>query len=132
MAVRPWVTPQEVRDYSERQQVKDRNDAKLAVDISRAEWYVIKYTGNMFDDHSIYPVLPEPVRIAVLLLAEQFSADAVNTVKDVGSYKSETYDDYSYTMADTAYKIGNLDLGPLLDEFVINKSGKINISMRKL
>lgn len=46
MAVRPWVTPQEVRDYTEIKSVQERNDTRIAVDISRAEQYVISY--NIF------------------------------------------------------------------------------------
>ena len=48
MAVRPWVTPQEVRDYTEIKSVQERNDTRIAVDISRAEQYVISYTNNAF------------------------------------------------------------------------------------
>jgi hypothetical protein len=135
MATRPWITPQEVRDYSERQSVKDRTDAKLEIDIARAEWYVIKYTGNQFDDPEKYLALPEPVRIATLLLAESFAADAASLSAGVGSYKSESFDDYSYTVADTAYKIDNLDLGPLLDEFIDTGAGagvSVFMRMRKL
>ena len=50
MAARPWVLPQEVRDYTDRPSVKERADAKLSVDISRAEQYVISYTHNRFED----------------------------------------------------------------------------------
>ena len=42
MAVRPWVTPQEVRDYTEIKSVQERNDTRIAVDISRAEQDVYK------------------------------------------------------------------------------------------
>ena len=37
MAERPWATPDDVRDYTDRASVKARTDAKLAVDITRAE-----------------------------------------------------------------------------------------------
>ena len=49
MAERPWVTPQEVRDYSEIPSVQKRSDTRLAVDIARAEQYVITYTHNTFE-----------------------------------------------------------------------------------
>ncbi len=130
MATRPWATPQEVRDYSERQSVKDRNDAKLTIDISRAEQYVIQYTGNRFEDESKYATLPASVKTAVVLLAESYAADAAGLSSGVGAFKSESFDDYSYTMADTAYKIGNLDLGPLLDEYITASGGKGEITMR--
>lgn len=50
MADRPWVTPEEVREYSEIPAVQKRSDARLKVDIARAEQYVITYTHNTFKD----------------------------------------------------------------------------------
>jgi len=135
MAERPWVTPAEVRDYSDQANVNSRTDAKLAVDISRAEWYVVSYTRNRFDDNEKYPVVPEPVKTAVILLAESYASGAVTLAKDGGggNYKSESFDDYSYTAADIADKIGNLNLGSLLDAFVITEvKGAVTMRMRKL
>lgn len=48
MAVRPWATPEEVREYSDIKAVQERTDERIAVDISRAEQYVISYTNNDF------------------------------------------------------------------------------------
>lgn len=133
MATRPWVTPEDVRAYSDRQSVKDRTDAKLAIDISRAEQYVINYTRNRFEDPEKYPEVPAPVKTAVILIAEAYAADAAGLGAGVGNFKSETFDDYSYTVADTAYKLGNLDLGSLLDEYVepVAKN-TVTMRMRKL
>lgn len=47
--VRPWVSPKEVRDYSDSEKVKAREDNKLMFDIARAEKYVIHHTHNHFD-----------------------------------------------------------------------------------
>lgn len=136
MAARPWVTPQEVRDYSDRPRVVERTDAKLTIDISRAEQYVINYTHNRFEDPEKYPTIPEPVRTAVILIAEAYAAYAVDFGAGAGTYKSESFDDYSYTAADTAYIISNLDLAPLLDEFIEAENGKVKnavvMRMRKL
>lgn len=129
MAERPWAQPDEIRAYTDRQSVKDRTDAKLAVDISRAEQYVINYTRCKFDDPNKFPVVPASVKTAVILLAETYAANAASLGAGAGVYKSESFDDYSYTTADTSYIIGNLDLGPLLDEF-IQASAKNTITMR--
>ena len=132
MAVRPWVIPEEVKSYTERQSVKDRSDLKLAVDISRAEQYVIRYTHNRFEDSDI----PESVKTAVILLAEAYAAYAADFGVKSGMYKSESFDDYSYTAADTVNIIENLNLGPLLDDYVIPERGKsknaVTMKMRKL
>lgn len=133
MAVRPWVTPDEVKDYSEQKNVRSRSDEKLKIDISRAEQYVINYTRNRFDDDTKYPEIPESVKTAVVLLAESYAADAVGLGAGMGSFKSETFDEYSYTAADTAYKIGNLNLGSLLDEFIETiAKNSVTMKMRKL
>lgn len=136
MAARPWVLPQEVRDYTDRPSVKERADAKLSVDISRAEQYVISYTHNRFEDPEKYPTIPEPVKTAVILIAEAYAAYAADFGAGAGTFKSESLDDYSYTAADTAYIIGNLDLGPLLDDYVESEQAKVknavNMRMRKL
>lgn len=128
MAARPWVTPEEVKAYTEREKVKTRGDDKLRVDISRAEQYVIQYTRNRFDDDAKYPAVPEGVRTAVILVAEVYGNAAA---EGKGEYKSETFDDYSYTAADTAAKLENLDLAPLLDEYIAEKaSGSRGVAMK--
>jgi len=133
MAKRPWVTPDEVKAYTDYPKVKDRSDEKLKVDITRAEYYVINYTRNHFDDHIKYPTLPESVRTAVILVAEMYAFNAAEGGTGKGAYKSETFDDYSYTMADTGEKLDNLLLGPLLDEFTEPDSGsKVVMKLRKL
>ena len=135
MATRPWVTPQAVRDWTERPAVKNRSDEKLSVDIFRAEQYVITYTRNTFADPVRWLDIPEPVRIATLILAEQYAANAANLGMGTGggAFKSERFDDYSYTLADTDFQTDNLKLGALLDEFVETKGpGNVVMNMRKL
>ena len=132
MITRPWITPQDVKDYTDYQKVKGRSDEKLKVDITRAESRVISYTGNRFDGIE-YPVLPESVRTAAILVAEMYAFNAAEGADGKGGYKSETFDDYSYTMADTGEKLDNLDLRPLLDEYIVTGScGNINMKLRKL
>ena len=130
MAARPWVTPDEVRAYTDRQNVKGRTDEKLAFDIARAELYVIKYTRNKFEK---YDEIPEPVKIAVILIAEAYAVYAVNFGDGFGTYKSESFDDYSYTAADTEYILSNLDLSSLLEEFILPETkNTVTMRMRKL
>ena len=132
MAKRPWVTPGEIREYSDRQSVKNRENAKLAIDISRAEMYVINYTNNKFSDNKKYQSIPEPVKTAVILLAESYAASGAEPVEHGGNYKSGSNDDYSFTLADAVNKADNLDLSYLLDEYVIQKRSGVNLKLRKL
>ena len=126
MAARPWVTPQAVRKYSEYAEVQNRTDERLKVDIMRAEQYVISYTRN---DFSTFAKIPDSVKLAVILIAEMYAFNAA-TGKG-GSYKSETFDDYSYTLRDTDAKLDDLLLGPLLDDFILggSKAG-VDVFMR--
>lgn len=114
MAKRPWVTPQDVKAYSEIPAVQKRNDARLTVDIARAEQYVITYTHNTFEDMN---EIPTSVRAAVLILAEAYARSATSNFITKG-LQSETFDDYSYTAADGTVDYGSLGLAALLDGFV--------------
>lgn len=130
MAQRPWVTPKEVKDYTEHEKAKERADNKLKIDISRAEQYVIRYTNNRFDTGQ-YPNIPEEVKNAVILIAEAY---AYNASKDEKKIKSETFDDYSYTLSDdSGPNLDNIDLGALLDDYVIVLPKRsVTMSLRKL
>ena len=128
MAARPWAMPEEVRAYSDRGEIAARPDEKLAVDISRAEAYIIAYTNNAFPDEE-YPEIPETVRTAVILLAESYG---VSAAKGQGGMKSETYDDYSYTAAEGSLT-DILGLGPLLDGYVVAAArGGVTMKLRRL
>lgn len=127
MAERPWVTPQEVKDYSEIPQVQARSDTRLTVDISRAEQRVISYTNNNFKE---YDEIPAAVKTAVILLAEAYGYNAYIATKEK---KSETFDDYSYTAENAAIDVDALDIGSLLDDFTVSKARNgITMRMRKL
>lgn len=129
MAVtRPWVTPQEVKAYTSHKDVAERPDEKLAFDISRAELKIIHITNNKFED---YEELPEPVRIATILLAEAYAKNGIEATKK--NIKSETFDDYSYTAESSVIDIDSLDLDGLLADYIVTKGiGKVVMKLRKL
>lgn len=133
MVERPWIKPQDVRDYTEVEAVQNRTDARLAVDISRAEQYIITYTHNKFTD---YNEVPPPVKTATLLLAEAYASYAhyMKTTSG-GAYKSETFDDYSYSTGESTLEelISALDLAALLDDFVVAQANaSVTMRMRRL
>lgn len=121
---RPWILPVNVRDYTDHKDVSERTDEKLAIDIARAEQKVINVTHNQFED---YDELPQSVRTAVILVAEAYAKNAVETTKK--NIKSESFDDYSYTVERAIIDIGSLDLDDLLSEYVLD-TGNENITMR--
>ena len=127
MVERPWVTPQEVKDYSEIPAVQQRSTERITVDIARAEQYVITYIHNSFKDKE---VIPPAVKTAVLILAEAYGYNAGTAANQV---KSETFDDYSYTAETSQIKIEALDLAALLDDFVKTEPRNgVTLRMRKL
>ena len=131
MAARPWVTPEEVKAYTSQEDVQNRPDEKLAFDISRAELKVIAKTNNNFEDEEKYPEIPEPVKMAVILLTEAYAKNAVEATRK--QVKSETFDDYSYTAESSAIDIEALDLDDLLGPYVLTTGrGKTVMRMRKL
>ena len=132
---RPWVTPQEVRDYTDITAVKERTDAKLAVDISRAEAKVMAICHNDFSAPEYATAMPTEVKTAVILLAESYANCSINATKQSNStYKSETFDDYSYEFADGAeISVSDLDLTSLLDEYILTEArGTVTMRMRRL
>lgn len=129
MATRPWVTPQEVKDYSEIKSVQERTDARLTVDIARAEQYVITYTHNTFEKEE---EIPSPVKTAVIILAEAYARSATSKFTTQG-LQSETFDDYSYTAADGSVDYSSLELAALLDKFVNPEPNRgVTFRMRRL
>lgn len=130
MAKRPWVTPQEVKAYTDHQEILQREDAKICVDIARAEMKIIAMTNNHFED-DVYKVIPESVKLAAILLTEAYAKNAIEKTKK--QIKSETFDDYSYTASSSEIDLASLDLDNLLDEFVISpKRGNVIMRLRKL
>lgn len=113
MANRPWVTPGDIKEYSDYEDVRQRADKKLQFDIVRAENYVLHYTGNTFSDTAI----PECVRIAAILLSEYYAH--LNYRASAGTVRKEKFDDYSYTAEIREIEFADLDLDVLLAEYKI-------------
>ena len=130
MAARPWITPRDVKEYTDHKEVAGRADTKLAIDIARAESKIIKLTHNRFNDED-YPELPESVRLATLLVAEAYAKNAV--LKTQKNLKSETFDDYSYTVASSEIDLADLDLDELLHDYILPEDGgSMTMRLRKL
>lgn len=132
MAVtRPWVTPADVKAYTEYPSVQTRADAKLTIDISRAEQYIISFTNNAFDDADLTEI-PEAVKNAVILVAEAYAYNA--GIASKGGMKSESFDDYSYTLADMQpIDVSALDIGALLEDYTVSAPRRgVTMRMRAL
>ena len=128
---RPWVKPEQVKDYTSSSKVLQRSDTQLAFDIARAEKYVIYYTHNQFKAPEYRNRLPPDGTRAVILLAEAYAKQAI-AQKD-GMKKSEAFDDYSYTLDTDSNIADSLGLGAMLEDFVLpEEKGKVIMKLRKL
>lgn len=136
MAARPWVLPSGVRSYTDHKEVQSRDDSKLAMDIFRAETKVISMTHNRFDQKNsdgeeIYPVIPDQVKLAVILLAEAYAFNVAR--KSAVQKKSETFDDYAYEAAEASdIDMSALDIDELLSDYVISEHGNVSLRMMAL
>lgn len=128
---RPWIAPDDVRGYTDSEKVRTRSSLQLEFDISRAENYVISYTNNRFNTEEYAKKIPDDVRMALILLAEAYALKSVNA-SAIGIMKSETFDDYSYTIDERTDLIADLQLGPMLEPYVLNNSGDTVVTLRKL
>lgn len=128
MANRPWVLPENVKDYSEDKDVQERSSTRIEFDIARAEAQIIKYCNN---DFSSYNIIPNDIKKAVILLAEKYAVTAVRVKK--GGIVSESFDDYSYSV-DSNYSININDLGleALLDRYKQANTGNVSMKLWRL
>jgi len=128
MATRPWITPAQVKEYTDLPDVAGRSDAKLTKDIQRAEAYIIKFCHHDFTADE-YTTIPGDVATADIILSEYYA----HKQGVLGKYKSETFDDWSYTSGESEYLIQSLGIDGLLDPYVETEaSGKITMRLRKL
>lgn len=127
MAVnRPWVTPEEVKTYTDHKEIAERSNEKLKTDIFRAEQKVISITHNNFDSEELEKI-PESVKIAVMILAEAYANNSIEKSKK--QIRSETFDDYSYSLDSGIIDIDSLDLDYLLKDYML-EVGSGNVILR--
>lgn len=132
MATRPWITPQEIKEYTDFEKVKARSDVKIQADIVRAENYIIHRTNNDFQDSEKYPEIPSDIKLATMLVAEFYANTATQDPQK--KYQSETFKDYSYTVSSGSdMSVDDLDISALISAYVRNKAvGTLGLKMRKL
>ena len=126
---RPWVTPDNVKEYSDLEDVLNRSEKKLKYDIQRAEAYIISFTNNSFSDDDYPGGVPEDVKLADVILAEYFAHNKQN----IGKKTSETFDDYAYTSSSSEIDVKTLGIETLLESHLRSKaSEKLTMRLRKL
>lgn len=116
---RLWITVEELINFTEHDEVKNKSVVKTTVMISLAESKIIAYCKHDFSDEEKYPELPDDVKNATLILADALCYN--DSLNISGKLKSETYDDYSYTMdvSEVSTDFDSLGISTLLDPYVI-------------
>lgn len=124
------ITPQEIKDYSVFEDVIERSDALLEMDILEAETYI---EGRLKKPLGEFIPIPEKLRLALLKVAQYFAL--VNSDESiVKGYKSEKMGDYSYTLSDGSL-MSIPDVSGLLDEYIekdVSSDGNVFLRIRAL
>lgn len=119
------ITPQDLRDYSAFEAVKERADNLLKFDILEAEANVQKQVEKPLAD---YVPIPAEIRLAVLKVAQYFAL--INSDESISKgYKSEKIGDYSYTMGDGS-GLALPDVSALLEDYAKVGESKTGFFMR--
>ncbi len=124
------ITPAELKAYSVFEDVINRADKLLEMDILEAETYIQKKIEFPLSE---YDPLPSKLRLALLKVA-QFFALTNSDESITKGYKSEKIGDYSYTLADGS-TMSIPDVSDLLDDYIEKEEpsdGNVFLRMRVL
>lgn len=132
MAKRPWLTTDELKEYSDFDKVKNRSEVKLQTDITRAENYIIHRTNNEFKDDKYPEIVPTDIKLAAILVAEFYANAASITLQS--EYQSESFKDYSYTKTTSLDKtVDDVDIDALISRHVLSPAkGEVSMKLRRL
>jgi hypothetical protein len=124
------ITPSDLKSYSVFEDVLERDDDHLKMDILEAVTYVESKLEKPFEE---YKPLPDKLKLALLKVAQFFAL--VNSDESMAKgYKSEKIGDYSYTLQDGS-KLTIPDISDLISEFVKKEessNGNVFLRMRAL
>lgn len=122
---RPWVTTEELLEFTERSEVKKKSPAKIAVMISLAESKIISFCKHDFSNDDDYPTVPQDIKNATLILADALCYN--DSLRTSGVVKSESFDDYSYTVdvGEVSIDFDVLGISALLEPYTIDDSGSL-------
>ena len=124
------ITPAELKAYSVFEDVIDRADDLLEMDILETETYIEGKLKKTLDE---FNPLPKKLQLALLKVAQYFAL--VNGDESiVKGYKSEKMGDYSYTLSDGS-TMSVPDVSVLLDDYIEKEEpsdGNVFLRMRAL
>lgn len=109
------ITPDEIKAYTSFAAVKKRSEEQLKSDILEATVEAKGIVGHDFSAPEYTP-LPDEVRLALIKLAQFYALINADESMTKG-YKSERFENYSYTLPD-GNSIRKPDLSSLLNDFI--------------
>lgn len=110
-----FIVAADLIKYTDSEKVKKRNPEKLDMDIRRAEKTVLHLLNRKPDDSIFLNGAPEDIKSAIILYAEYYALWEIR--KHSSGYKSESFDDYSYTLTDD-FKLEEPDVKELIREYI--------------
>ena len=122
---RPWITSKELLEFTERSEVQKKSPAKIAVMISLAESKIISFCKHDFSNDDDYPNVPQDIKNATLILADALCYN--DSLRTSGVVKSESFDDYSYTVdvEEVSTDFDVLGISTLLEPYALDNSGSL-------
>lgn len=124
------ITPDELKQYSVFEDVLERPEPLLKMDILEAETYINKKISKPLTE--LVP-LPGTLQLALLKVAQYFAL--VNSDESINKgYKSEKIGDYSYTLSDGS-SVSVPDVSDLIADFIdvtVPTEGNVFLRMRAL
>ncbi|MEN1969018.1 DUF3199 family protein [Lentibacillus sp. N15] len=113
------ITPKDLKSYSVFEDVLERKDDLLEMDILEAETYIDSKLKKPIEKHD---PLPEKLKLALLKVAQFFAL--INSDESMAKgYKSEKIGDYSYTLQDGS-KMTMPDISGLISGYIENDEQK--------
>ncbi|MBC1233156.1 DUF3199 family protein [Listeria booriae] len=112
-----YITPKELKTYSEFESVQERSDESLLLDIIEAESDLESTLRQPISEVlDVDEKLPEKLRIALLKLAQFFAL--INSDDSIQKgYTSEKMSDYSYTIG-SGDSLKKPDISGLINGFI--------------
>jgi hypothetical protein len=121
----PLISPTEFVEFTSIQALKTRSSTLLSYDILEAETEIFNLCGHDFSDSTLYPSIPEAVKLADLKLTQYYALknSDESVIKGV---RSQNLGDFSFT-ADGPEKPS---VSLLLRPYMNYESGQGNVSFR--
>ncbi len=135
---RPFVTPQDVKDFSTYDTIQEMTDSVIANQIARAELWIMSYCKRNFADLDEETTDADILILADKILTEAFSVNAqlrsmtVNSSLDGRYIAQEVNPNYTFHYSQASNETINMDelfseVGSMLDVLIAKDNGRTTV-----